>query len=156
MIVKISAQRGTSLGGLVGYLFGKGKSNEHTDPHLVAAHTAMWAEGAPRFTGRGELARLIADVDGDKRLFAARDSRPYVWHASMAIPISDQPLTDAQGGNARSPWSTRSAFPAPGDVRHASGSQSSMDGRPPATPTSTWRCPRSVRMAAVRTPFVTR
>ena len=35
--------RGERMGGLMVYLTGKGRRNEHTEPHLVAGDSAMMA-----------------------------------------------------------------------------------------------------------------
>ena len=44
--------RGNNIGRTVNYLFGPGKHNEHTNPHLVAAWDPAWLTGTPRYLRR--------------------------------------------------------------------------------------------------------
>ena len=41
MIIKVSSKRGKSMPGLVRYLYGPGKSDEHRDQHMVAGYGAL-------------------------------------------------------------------------------------------------------------------
>ncbi len=98
MIPKV-APRGTRVGGLLRYLYGPGKREEHVDPHLVAA----W-DGAGPLTGLeppagldGKLDfRALADLlEQPVRAGYSPPQRP-VWHCSVRNHASDRPLTDAQ------------------------------------------------------------
>ncbi|MBR7675506.1 mobilization protein [Streptomyces daliensis] len=94
MIAKISS--GKSTAGLIGYLYGPGRANEHTDPHLVAS----WDGFAPDpgrtddFTATKKL--LVADLDlhlkQARRL--GRAPERHVWHCSLRAAESDHILTD--------------------------------------------------------------
>jgi hypothetical protein len=95
MISKI--KRGRDIGGLVTYLFGPGKHNEHTDPHVVAHWTGLPGETVPLAAdGTADLAPLVADLKADLRAAGLLGAKGTVWHCSVAIPSGDGALTDAQ------------------------------------------------------------
>lgn len=94
MIPKVH-DMGTDTRGLVAYLYGPGRAEEHIDPHLVAA----WDSQAPD-PGRdpkatyGDLQRLL-----DQPVLALPESaKPdeYVWHLSVRAAPEDPILTDEQ------------------------------------------------------------
>lgn len=115
MIAKIGT--GNRMSGLMAYLFGRGRSNEHTDPHLVAGDPVVMAlaadlEPASRPEGGGpedwaslrrHAAALAHDLDAPARLFAdvvparATGDRPpgHVWHCSLSIHPDEPALDDA-------------------------------------------------------------
>ncbi|WP_406386612.1 relaxase/mobilization nuclease domain-containing protein [Streptomyces sp. NBC_01618] len=78
--------------GVLNYLYGPGRTNEHTDPHLVAS----WDSFAP-YPGRdpdATLAQLTAVLD--LRVKQAGDKAPkdHVWHCSIRAAPEDRPLSD--------------------------------------------------------------
>src|ERR1700733_667032 len=89
--------RGTDARRLLYYLYGPGKANEHTDPHLVAGFGDP-AELEPelRPSGSRDLRRLAgllnqppAALDGDNY------AKP-VWHCSVRAAPQDRMLSDAE------------------------------------------------------------
>ena len=95
MIGKISTPRGEHVQPLLYYLFGPGRREEHTDPHIVAGwrHPAdleppLRADGKRDFT---KLAGLLLQPQAalGKRAYA----RP-VWHCSMRAAPEDRVLSD--------------------------------------------------------------
>ena len=95
MIGKISTPRGEHVQPLLYYLFGPGRQEEHTDPHIVAGwrHPAdleppLRADGKPDFT---KLVGLLLQPQAalGKRAYA----RP-VWHCSMRAAPEDRMLSD--------------------------------------------------------------
>ncbi|MFI8102675.1 relaxase/mobilization nuclease domain-containing protein [Streptomyces sp. NPDC086023] len=78
--------------GVLNYLYGPGRANEHTDPHLVAA----WDDFVPD-PGRDPDATLaqLADVL-DLRVKQAGHKAPknHVWHCSIRAAPEDRHLTD--------------------------------------------------------------
>ena len=100
--------RGGKTAGVLRYLVGKGKREEHEHPHLVAGspEAVLMAEGR-ELTARdaGDLARFldepreqfgtrvtIAERDPDGRLVGTRDA--HVWHCSLALHPSEPELSD--------------------------------------------------------------
>ena len=95
MIGKV--QRGGDPGGLVAYLFGPGKHNEHTDQHVVAHWTGLPGEVvAVGGDGQPELGPLVADLKADLRVAGRLGAPGCVWHCSVAIPAGDGTLSDGQ------------------------------------------------------------
>ena len=95
MIGKISTPRGEHVQPLLYYLFGPGRHEEHTDPHLVAGwrHPAdleppLRPDGSRDFT---KLAGLLLQPQAvlGKRAYV----RP-VWHCSMRAAPQDRMLSD--------------------------------------------------------------
>ncbi|MFH8472403.1 relaxase/mobilization nuclease domain-containing protein [Streptomyces sp. NPDC018000] len=96
MIAKISS--GKSTAGLIRYLYGPGRANEHTDPHLVAS----WDGFAPdpgRTDGIAATKKLLV-ADLDLRVQQARRlgraPKQHVWHCSVRTAPGDRLLDDAE------------------------------------------------------------
>ena len=98
--------RGGNVGGLLRYLYGPGRHNEHKSPHLVAAWDLESA---------AELATLEPEVLSGDGAHAVRDFRPVtgsmelanalrpasvtarmVWHCPLRVAPGDRSLTDAE------------------------------------------------------------
>ncbi|MFI1419309.1 mobilization protein [Streptomyces sp. NPDC020731] len=94
MIPSIHKQ-GTSTVRLLAYLYGPGRREEHTDPHLVASFDGLTPDpGRDPATRLDDLARLL-----DEPLhLVPDDARPdkHVWHASVRAAPGDRPLTDTE------------------------------------------------------------
>ena len=105
--------RGSDPAGLVRYLFGKGRRNEHTDQHLVCASGDMF----PSFDMDGRPAASYAEIgrsfDRRYRVRERKDDpfppdmrgknnperehgRKRVWHCSLAIKAGQGILTDQE------------------------------------------------------------
>lgn len=105
--------RGSDPAGLVRYLFGKGRRNEHTDQHLVCASGDM----SPSFDMDGRPASSYAEIgrrfDRRYRVRERKDDpfppdmrgknnperehgRKRVWHCSLAIKAGQGILTDQE------------------------------------------------------------
>ncbi|MEU1073617.1 MULTISPECIES: relaxase/mobilization nuclease domain-containing protein [unclassified Streptomyces] len=97
MIARIH-KRGKRTMGLLSYLYGPGKSEEHIDPHLVAS----WDNGAPD-PGRNPSATLkqlqrlldqpVENIDEAER------PKKHVWHLSVRNGTEDRILTDEEWGD---------------------------------------------------------
>jgi hypothetical protein len=91
--------RGSNVGGLLRYLFGPGKREEHTDPHLVAA----WADAGSltdlepptMVDGRRDVRRLAELLEQPVAVGWKPPSKP-VWHCSIRTHPTDRMLTDGQ------------------------------------------------------------
>jgi hypothetical protein len=120
--------RGTNVGHLLHYLYGPGKANEHTDPHLVAGFgDPAELEPSRRTNGSWDLRRLtglliqpLAALDGSNY------SKP-VWHCSVRAAPGDRTLSDAEWAQVADQVMHRTGLAPHGDdlgvrwvaVRHA-------------------------------------
>ncbi len=98
MIPKVG-KRGKRVGGLLRYLFGPGKFEEHVNPRLVASWRGTEAlarlEPPVGADGKRDFRRLITLLEQPVR--AARNPpRLTVWHCSVDAAPEDRYLTDAQ------------------------------------------------------------
>lgn len=86
--------RGNDVGGLLRYLYGPGRANEHTNPHVVAAWDGgVVADCAPGRDPR--LKRLAALLELPLEALDHRPS-PSVWHCPMRTAPGDRELSDAE------------------------------------------------------------
>ncbi len=92
--------RGGDVGGLLRYLYGPGRHNEHENPHLVAA----WDLTSP-----GELATLEPRVLSGEGARAVRDFRAMTGSLELATAL--RPACSGAGWSA--PYSPRSSMSAP-------------------------------------------
>ncbi|WP_190824838.1 relaxase/mobilization nuclease domain-containing protein [Saccharopolyspora pogona] len=96
MITKVVPERGARVRGLLEYLWGPGKVNEHTDPRIVAAWDSSLVRdaSAPVLDGfeRGLLAR---EMESPMRMFG-KVLGQHVYHTAVSIHAEDGDLTDAQ------------------------------------------------------------
>ncbi|MGA5215148.1 mobilization protein [Streptomyces cinereoruber] len=94
MVPKIH-KRGKRTIGLLYYLYGPGKAEEHVDPHLVASwdHAAPDPGRDPEATYK-ELQQLLDQPLA--LLTGAQRARPHVWHLSVRNGPTDRILSDAE------------------------------------------------------------
>ncbi|MEU8337883.1 relaxase [Micromonospora tulbaghiae] len=95
MITRVH-RRGSRVGGLLRYLWGPGKAEEHTNPHLVAAWDGAGplTELEPNVTvgGRRDFRTLTALLEQPVRA-GYRPPNKFVWHASMRLAPEDRRRT---------------------------------------------------------------
>jgi MobA/VirD2-like, nuclease domain len=87
-----NGERGNNTYGLLGYLFGPGKANEHTKPHLVAAWDPEWLAGgafAELIGQRGWMARLAREIDAAMTGHDVVVDGGHVYHVSISVPPAD-------------------------------------------------------------------
>lgn len=96
MIAKISS--GKSTAGLIRYLYGPGRANEHTDPHLVASWDGFAPDPGRTDDTAATKKLLVADLDlrvqQARRL--GRAPKQHVWHCSVRTAPGDRILGDAE------------------------------------------------------------
>ncbi|MBP1782711.1 hypothetical protein J3R08_002561 [Micromonospora sp. HB375] len=92
MITRVH-RRGSRVGGLLRYLWGPGKAEEHTNPHLVAAWDGAGplTDLEPKATagGRRDFRALTALLEQPVRA-GYRPPNKFVWHASMRLAPEDR------------------------------------------------------------------
>ncbi|MGH3284994.1 MAG: hypothetical protein ACRDPD_09980 [Streptosporangiaceae bacterium] len=96
MIGKI-CPRGDDLAGLIRYLYGPGRCEEHTDPHIVAGYLDPDSlEPGFRPDGRRDFRRLVSRLrlphDRQGSLACAKP----VWHCPLRAAPTDRMLSDAE------------------------------------------------------------
>jgi hypothetical protein len=95
VIGKISTPRGEHVEPLVYYLFGPGRHEEHTDPHIVAGwrHPAS-LEPPLRPDGKRDFAKLTGLLKQPQAALGERGYPQPVWHCSMRSAPEDRMLSD--------------------------------------------------------------
>jgi hypothetical protein len=95
VIGKITAPRGERVEGLIYYLFGPGRREEHTDPHIVAGwrHPAE-LEPPLRPDGHRDFRRLLGLLNQPHAAMGAWGLARPVWHCSMRAAPEDKLLSD--------------------------------------------------------------
>ncbi len=138
MIAKVS--RGWRVGGLIRYLMGPGRANEHTDQHVVASWDGDPARHQPPLRANGEfdvaeLAAQVAEAAVDAGIAQTeptvaageRVPRGPVWHCSLRNHAEDRVLTDEEWARVVAEVMDRTGIARHGDsgacrwvaIRHA-------------------------------------
>ena len=97
MIGKISAPRGERVEPLIRYLYGPGRREEHTDPHLVAGwwHPAE-LEPPLRADGKRDFRRLLGLLCQPHAAMGSRAMQRPVWHCAVRAAPEDRMLSDEE------------------------------------------------------------
>ncbi|MGW3200113.1 relaxase/mobilization nuclease domain-containing protein [Streptomyces sp. NPDC001118] len=90
--------RGRDPVGLAIYLFGPGKFNEHTDPHIVAADEALGVPDGHRFSDKRDIIDLGHDLDGPHKLFGTEFPGGHIYHLVLSNAPDDRLLTSEEWG----------------------------------------------------------
>ncbi|WP_210593644.1 mobilization protein [Streptomyces sp. GESEQ-35] len=82
----------------IGYLFGKGRANEHIDPHLVASWNSFAPDPgrSPRRDPKDVERQLVAQLDQPVKMLGDKAPKDTVWHCPVRAAPEDPILTDAQ------------------------------------------------------------
>ncbi|GAB3267088.1 hypothetical protein GCM10027425_33750 [Alteromonas gracilis] len=113
MIVKIT--RGGRVPGLMAYLVGPGRANEHTDPHLVAGSDGVMAWFSDDQLNHETAMQVAGFVDAPRKITGTEVTVPerefdeaagewvnvghraaHVWHCSLSLAPDHRPLEDAE------------------------------------------------------------
>jgi hypothetical protein len=86
--------RGDRMGGLMVYFAGPGRSNEHTEPHLVAGDPAMMAWHDENELSRDDALVIARHLDRPKRAHDVETKGGHVWHCSLSLRAEEGQLTD--------------------------------------------------------------
>ncbi|MGV9692349.1 relaxase/mobilization nuclease domain-containing protein [Streptomyces sp. NPDC003444] len=78
--------------GVLNYLYGPGRANEHTDPHLVASFDGFVPD--PGRDPDATLAQLATVLDLRVKQAGAKAPKNHVWHCSIRAAPEDRHLTD--------------------------------------------------------------
>jgi hypothetical protein len=157
--------RGRKVGGLLRYLFGPGKANEHVDPHLVASWDDDPAGLEPPLHANGRRdVRPLAQLLEQPVAAAVRPPERPVWHCAVRTAPSDRRLTDAEWRDVARDIVARTGLAPDGDdggcrwvaVRHADDhihlvvTLARQDGAPARTSNDFYRLGEACRAAEQR------
>ena len=97
MIGKISVPRGQHVAPLIWYLYGPGRAQEHTDPHLVAGwrHPAE-LEPPLRPDRKRDFRRLTGLLKQPQALLGDHGYARPVWHCALRAAPQDRMLSDEE------------------------------------------------------------
>ena len=84
------------MGGLMTYLVGPGRSNEHTEPHLVGGDTALLAWHDDNELGRDSALSIARHLDKPRTAYDVQMTGGHVWHCSLSLRADEGALTDEQ------------------------------------------------------------
>ncbi len=90
--------RGERMGGLMSYLAGPGRRNEHTEPHVVAGDPAIMAWHAEDELGAQGAAAIARYLDRPRKAFDVEVSGGHVWHCSLSLRAEEGLQTDEKWG----------------------------------------------------------
>lgn len=132
---------GAEMAGLLGYLAGPGRSNEHTEQHLVAGTPFVMALHGEAVLDRAEAMAIARALDEPRRLLGVEVTRAVkvhepatgapvidpvtgrqrvervdanVWHCSLSLAAEDGQLTDEQWGRISTDFVARMGFAGQG------------------------------------------
>jgi hypothetical protein len=120
--------RGRNAARLLYYLYGPGRANEHTDPHLVAGFgDPEELEPERRPDGSRDFRRLASLLDQPQALLTGPGYDKPVWHCSVRAAPEDRMLSDAEWAQVAAGIMARTGLAPAGDefgvrwvaVRHA-------------------------------------
>ncbi|WP_438290972.1 mobilization protein [Streptomyces sp. HUAS TT7] len=82
----------------ISYLFGKGRANEHTDPHLVASWNGFAPDPgrSPHRDPKDAMDQLVTQLDQPVKMLGHKAPKDTVWHCPVRAAPEDPILTDAQ------------------------------------------------------------
>ncbi|WP_258369655.1 relaxase/mobilization nuclease domain-containing protein [Georgenia satyanarayanai] len=84
------------MAGLMTYLVGPGRSNEHIDPHLVAGDPALLAWHDDNELGRDSALEIARHLDRPRTAYDVAVKGGHVWHCSLSLRADEGMLTDEQ------------------------------------------------------------
>ncbi|WP_298799528.1 relaxase/mobilization nuclease domain-containing protein [uncultured Pseudonocardia sp.] len=102
--------RGDRMSGLMTYLTGPGRSNEHTEPHLVAGDPALMAWHDDAELGRDAALSIARHLDKPRTAFGVEVPGGHVWHCSLSLRADEGMLTDEDWGKIANDFMTAMEF----------------------------------------------
>lgn len=86
--------KGERMSGLLVYLAGPGRANEHTDPHLVAGSGPIMAWHNDDQLNRDAAVAIAHQLDQAKNVLGVEVKGGHVWHCSLSLRAEEGDLTD--------------------------------------------------------------
>ncbi|RAM37283.1 relaxase/mobilization nuclease domain-containing protein [Arthrobacter globiformis] len=88
--------KGTRIHGLIAYLAGPGRANEHTDPHLVAGSPSIMAWHNDDQLNADAAQAIAKELDRARSVLGVEIPGGHVWHCSLSLRAEEGDLTDAK------------------------------------------------------------
>ncbi|MEX5296834.1 relaxase [Kocuria sp. CPCC 205268] len=82
--------------GLMKYLVGPGRANEHTDPHLVGGSPLIMAWHDDVQLNEEAAVSIAREIDLNRRAFGVEADAKHIWHCSLSIPYQEREVTDQE------------------------------------------------------------
>lgn len=86
--------KGDRMAGLLVYLAGPGRANEHMDPHLVTGSAPLMAWHNDDELGRDAALSIAHELDQAKNVLGVEVRGGHVWHCSLSLRAEEGDLTD--------------------------------------------------------------
>ncbi|WP_258071127.1 relaxase/mobilization nuclease domain-containing protein [Pseudoclavibacter sp. RFBG4] len=86
------------MSGLMAYLVGPGRSNEHEEPHLVAGDNSLMAWYDDAELSRESAMQIAHYLDQPRQVYETEVNGGHVWHASLSLRADEREVTDAEWG----------------------------------------------------------
>jgi hypothetical protein len=90
--------QGDRMAGLMVYLAGPGRANEHEEPHLVAGDSALMAWHDDNELNRDAALDIANALDRAQQFYKTEVDGGHVFHCSLSLAAEEGQLTDAQWG----------------------------------------------------------
>ncbi|MBG6191689.1 hypothetical protein IWX64_002656 [Arthrobacter sp. CAN_A212] len=87
------------MSGLMVYLAGPGRANEHEEPHLVAGDAAIMAWYDDNELNRDSALDIANSLDRAKQFYGTDVDGGHVFHCSLSLSAEEGKLTDQQWGD---------------------------------------------------------
>lgn len=88
--------RGDRASGLMTYLVGSGRANEHIEPHLVAGDDALMVWYDDTELNHESALEIGRYLDQPRKAFDTEVSGGHVWHCSLSLRAAEGQLTDTK------------------------------------------------------------
>ncbi|MUK01605.1 relaxase/mobilization nuclease domain-containing protein [Vibrio cholerae] len=88
--------QGDRMSGLMVYLAGPGRANEHEEPHLVAGDSALMAWHDDNELNRDAALDIANSLDRAKQFYGTDVDGGHVFHCSLSLSAEEGKLTDQQ------------------------------------------------------------
>ncbi len=88
--------RGDRMPGLIGYLVGPGRHNEHTEPHLIDGDGWLMAWHSGDSLDAHSAQQIARHLDAPRRRNDVEVPRGHVWHCSLSLRAEEGSLSDEQ------------------------------------------------------------
>ena len=102
--------QGDRMAGLMVYLAGPGRANEHSEPHLVAGDSAFMAWHDDNELNRDAALDIANALDRAKQFYGTDVDGGHVFHCSLSLAAEEGQLTDEQWGAIATDFMTEMDF----------------------------------------------